>query len=48
MGILEHLLISNANIFDFELSKEDINSIKSLGSTLKRFIDPEGLSPLWD
>ncbi len=41
-------ILSNANIFDFQLSEEDIILIKTLSSTSKRFIDPKGLSPIWD
>lgn len=41
-------ILSNTNIFDFQLSEEDMNLIKTLSSTSKRFIDPKGLSPIWD
>ncbi|MGQ3888741.1 aldo/keto reductase [Legionella sp. CNM-1927-20] len=41
-------ILSNASIFDFQLSEKDMNLIKSLSSTAKRFINPEGLSPVWD
>lgn len=41
-------IISNANIFDFQLSEEDKILIKTLSATPKRFIDPKGLSPTWD
>ncbi|WP_419418409.1 aldo/keto reductase [Legionella sp. D16C41] len=41
-------LIANADIFDFELSAEDMAAINKLGTPAKRFIDPVELAPDWD
>jgi diketogulonate reductase-like aldo/keto reductase len=39
---------SNFDIFDFELSAEEMARIHALAARHKRFVSPEGLAPEWD
>lgn len=39
---------SNFQIFDFELSAEEMAAIHRLTARNKRFVSPDGLAPLWD
>ena len=41
-------ILSNAQIFDFELTESDMSKIKNLSSQKKRFLNPPGLSPDWE
>jgi len=40
--------LSNFEIFDFELSAEDMAAIHALTTRHKRFVSPDGLAPTWD
>lgn len=38
----------NAAVFDFELSREDMDAINALARSDGRLVSPEGLAPVWD
>ena len=38
----------NFDIFDFELSAEDMTAISKLARPDGRLVSPEGLAPVWD
>lgn len=39
---------ANFEIFDFELSEEDMEAIDSLSRRRRRLVDPDGMAPDWD
>jgi 2,5-diketo-D-gluconate reductase B len=41
-------IVSNAAIFDFKLSEDDMQAIEKMGNSPQRFINPLGLAPRWD
>ncbi|MFZ4287759.1 aldo/keto reductase [Variovorax sp. HJSM1_2] len=40
--------VSNYQVFDFELSADEMASIQALGAQHKRLVSPDGLAPAWD
>ncbi len=40
--------VSNYQVFDFELSSDEMASISALTSQNKRLVSPDGLAPAWD
>ncbi|MDG4719145.1 MULTISPECIES: aldo/keto reductase [Thalassospira] len=46
--VTEHRLAENFDIFDFELTAEQMKAIHSLANANGRIVSPDGLAPQWD
>ena len=40
--------VSNVQVFDFELTADEMASIHALTAQNKRLVSPDGLAPVWD